>query len=290
MPINGIIYASNFLIMLKTRVIIGPTASGKSDLSIQYALKESAEIISADAFQVYKDFNIGTGKLIGADQQGIRHHLIGIRNPEDLYSVQAFLNDVLAVMKPNPDQSFIICGGSAMYLKALLYGYQPLKRLPVEDRPSGTAKELWDELHSIDPLLAQKTPFQNKVRVQRYLELFQIYNKPPSELFVSAPFDSTKYQVIGISIEKEVLKERINRRIDKMILKGLVDEVEYLMKKYHKDSPAFQAIGYKEVIQYLQEDYDKDTMIQTIKNNTMQYAKRQMTWFRTFKHVEWISI
>ena len=277
-----------FIMMQKIRVIIGPTASGKSDLSIEQALQDSADIISADAFQVYQEFNIGTGKLPIDERHGIAHHLIDHIHPETAYSVQQFLDDVAQIQSTHAPP-FIICGGSAMYLKALLYGYTPLKRLPANERPTGTPKALWKRLHQIDPILANKTPYQNKARVQRYLELYMIYETPPSELFQSQSFDQSKYQVIGLSIEKEVLKERINQRVNTMIKKGLVDEVNYLMKKYDINSPAFHAIGYKEIIQYFQNKLDKDTMIDTIKKHTFQYAKRQMTWFRTFDHVQWIS-
>ncbi len=274
--------------MQKTRVIIGPTASGKSDFSIDMALKDSSEIISADAYQIYKEFNIGTGKLPASEMQGIQHHLIDTLHPETPYSVQMFLDDVHEILSQK-NASFIICGGSAMYIKALLYGYQPLKRLPVDERPTGDPKTLWEELNQVDPALAEKTPFQNASRVQRYLELYKIYDVPPSTLFTSEPFDPSKYQVIGLSIEKETLKDRIHYRVNDMINKGLVDEVNYLMKKYDIKSPAFQAIGYKEVIHYFQKKFDKETMIQTIKKNTYQYAKRQMTWFRAFDHVQWIT-
>ena len=272
----------------KSKVIIGPTASGKSELSIKIAITEKAEIISADAFQVYKEFTIGTGKLTLVEQHGVPHHLVDFLHPESEYTVQLFLNHVNTLIEQHPQKTFIICGGSAMYIKALLYGYTPLKRLPVKDRPEGSPKELWDLLEKIDPELAKQTPFQNKLRVQRYLELYAIYKTPPTKLFKSKPMDTSKYDVIGIFIEKKVLKERINQRVDTMIKRGLVDEVDYLMKKYDINSPAFQAIGYKEVVQYFQKKHDKDTMIQTIKKNTHQYAKRQMTWFRTFEHVKWI--
>ena len=273
----------------KTIVIIGPTASGKSEYSINYALKNASEIISADAFQVYKGLNIGTGTLTHDEMNGIHHHLINHISPNDTYTVQRFLDDVASIVSSKASPHYIICGGSAMYLKALLYGYQPLKRLPVDERPLGEPLALWEQLQAIDPPLAKKTPYQNKLRVQRYLELHRIYGVPPSSLFSSQQFDSTKYQVIGLSIEKETLKERINHRIDGMIQQGLVDEVKYLMKKYDINQPAFQAIGYKEVIEYLKNQLDKDTMIQTIKRHTFQYAKRQLTWFRSFDNVQWIS-
>lgn len=272
----------------KTHVIIGPTASGKSAMSIEMAKKYSAEIISADAFQVYRGFNIGTGKLMPTEMKGIRHHLIDICDPSHAFSVQLFLEKVSEIFN-STSTPLIICGGSAMYIKALLYGYRPLRRLPIDKRPQGDAKDLWHQLKDIDPTLADKTPYQNKARVQRYLELYDIYHVSPSSLFSSTPLNATKYKVIGIMIEKEPLKNRINDRVDQMIHQGLVDEVNYLMKNYDITSPAFQAIGYKEVIQYFKKEYDKETMIQKIKQHTYQYAKRQLTWFRTFDNVQWIS-
>ncbi|MEK9726820.1 MAG: tRNA (adenosine(37)-N6)-dimethylallyltransferase MiaA [Candidatus Margulisiibacteriota bacterium] len=274
--------------MKKNIVIIGPTASGKSDLSLQLAKQHQCSVISADAFQIYKEFTIGTGKLNLDDQNGVTHFLIDELHPETPYSVQDFLIKVNSLYTERPSERFIICGGSAMYIKSLLYGYQPLKRLPSTQRPEGTPQHLWDQLHAIDPDLAQKTPYQNKQRVQRYLELYQIYGKPPSSLFKSSPMDSDNYQVMGILIENTILKDRINQRVDCMINKGLVDEVDYLMKKYDSNSQGFQAIGYKEPIAYLQGKISKDTMIQLIKKNSFQYAKRQMTWFRTFDNVHWI--
>jgi tRNA dimethylallyltransferase len=272
----------------KNVVVIGPTASGKSSFSIKKAKKLGIDIISADAFQVYNEFNIGTATLTELEMQGVTHHLINHINATQPYSVQCFLNDVSRVIKSSP-QPFIVCGGSAMYIKALLYGYRPLKRLPLNQRPEGSPMDLWTTLNNIDPDLAQKTPYQNKTRVQRYLELFMIYRVAPSTLFSSSTMDQVNYQVIGLSIEKEVLRRRINERVERMISQGLVDEVKYLMKKYDIECPAFQAIGYKEVTDYLNQRIDKQTMGDTIKYRTFQYAKRQMTWFRKFDNVQWIS-
>ena len=220
--------------------------------------------------------------------QGVKHHLIDHVSPNDAYTVQNFIHDATELLDSNL-APYVICGGSAMYIRALLYGYKPLKRLPEDERPEGTIDELWAKLNEIDSYLAEKTPKQNKVRVQRYLELHQIYNCAPSDLFRSTPFDSKKYQVIGISIEKEVLKSRINDRVDAMIKDGLVDEVKYLMEKYDITSQGFKAIGYKETIDYIQGKLEIDKMIELIKINSLQYAKRQMTWFRKFDHVEWIE-
>ena len=274
--------------MSKTIVIIGPTASGKSNLSITKALELNAEIISADAVQVYKEFNIGSGKLSFAEMQGIQHHLIDHICPNQAYTVQDFIQDASKLIE-QPESQFIICGGSAMYIRSLLYGYKPLKRLDENERPEGTMDELWGTLHEIDPVLAANTPKQNKRRVQRYLELYQIYRCAPSTLFKAEPFDPKKYQVIGISIEKQLLKQRINDRVDQMISNGLVDEVKYLMEKYDINSQAFNAIGYKETVLHIQGKLEINTMIDLIKKNSLQYAKRQMTWFRKFDHVEWIE-
>ena len=134
-----------------------------------------------------------------------------------------------------------------------------------------------------------KKPKQNKRRVQRYLELYEIYKEPPSTLFKQHPLDTEKFKVTGIMIEINDLTDKINARVDQMIINGLIDEVESLMKKYDLSSPPFQAIGYKEVVNYLQGGSSKDFMINAIKSNTRNYAKRQMTWFRTFDNVKWIS-
>ena len=277
--------------MTQTHIIIGPTASGKSNYSLELAQKESAHIISADAFQIYTDFNIGTGTLTDKEMEGIPHYLINSKSPNEPYSVQEFLDKTQSIIQKlsHLNIPIIICGGSAMYLKALLYGYRPLKRLPIHERPTGDPKTLWESLHAIDPDLANKTPYQNTQRVQRYLELHMIYNVAPSTLFVSKPFDPTLYKVTGIQIETELLKKNIHHRIDTMLHNGWVDEVQQLMKKYDTTSPAFSAIGYKEIIQWIEGKINKSTMITTIKQKTCQYAKRQMTWFRTFEHVNWIS-
>ena len=168
-------------------------------------------------FQIYQEFNIGTGKLMPDEMEGIKHFLIDQLHPETPYSVQDFIDQVNTITENDGHQNHIICGGSAMYLKALLYGYKPLKRLPIDQRPQGSDIELWEKLNAIDPLLAEKTPYQNKQRIQRYLELYEIYNAPPSTLFKSKKLDTEKYQVIGILIETSVLKERINKRVDQMI-------------------------------------------------------------------------
>lgn len=271
----------------KTTVIIGPTASGKSKRSIAMAQAMGAAVISADAFQIYRDFNIGTGTLSTQDMAGVPHYLVSERHPEIPYCVDEFIKNVANIMRDHPDQPVIICGGSAMYLKALLYSYRPLKRCPAHQRPQGTPNELWHQLHAIDPVLAQKTHPNNKRRVQRYLELAILYDRPPSELFESTPINPHQYDIIGISVERSTLKTMINHRIDGMIQDGLVDEVRELMKRYSIDSPAFHAIGYRDVVAYLNQTITKDKMIDSIKTTTYRYAKRQMTWFRTFDHVHW---
>jgi tRNA dimethylallyltransferase len=275
----------------QTIVVIGPTASGKSHYSIDLAKKNNGEIISADAFQVYIDFNIGTGKIPPEEMNGSPHHLIGTQHPSEPYSVQEFIDNVAKLTTEiiNRQAVPIICGGSAMYLNALINGYQPLQRLPIDKRPEGSEDELWQQLQNIDPELAQKTPKQNKARVQRYLELYRIYGQKPSLLFKQAPSNAKNYNIYGISIEKDTLKDKINKRVDHMISIGLIDEVHTLMKKYNHNSPAFKAIGYKEVVQFIHKEISKETMTEKIKQNTQKYAKRQMTWFKRFDNVQWTN-
>ncbi len=265
-------------------VVIGPTGSGKSLKSIELAQQYSAEIISVDAFQVYKEFSIGTAKMNSHDQQNIPHHLLDYVAPTESYSVQRFLEDANDAINDiqSRGKSVIICGGTAMYLKALLYGYKPLKRLPESQRPTGTQHELWAALNTIDPLLAKKTPEQNIRRVQRYLELYDIYKVPPSSLFESKPLDQSMFKVLAINIDKSTLRMKIKNRVDQMMEHGWIKEVTQLMNTYSVDVPAFKAIGYVDVAHYINGQVSYSAMCDIIYKKTMNYAKRQMTWFKTF--------
>ncbi len=253
------------------------------------AKKISGSVISADAFQVYTDFSIGTGALTPAEMDGVPHYLIHSQCPTIPYSVHTFLENVRNILHDNPQVPFIICGGSALYIRSLLYGYTPLKRLPVSERPVGDPASLWHRLNTIDPLLAAKTPYQNVGRVQRYLELHTIYNCPPSQLFTATPQDTDRFHVIGRFLSSATLKQRINDRVNAMIANGFIDEVRYLMEKYSLMSPAFSAIGYRDIIHYLQGSLSRETAIDAIKRRSYAYAKRQMTWFKAFDNVEWHS-
>ena len=142
--------------MKQISVIIGPTASGKSAFSLDLAKQTNCDIISADAYQIYKGFNIGTGTLSHEEMGSIKHYLINEKSPNEDYSVQEFIQSAERIMAKN--NNIIICGGSAMYLKALLYGYTPLKRLPPDERPDGEPKDLWNQLNAIDPELAYENP------------------------------------------------------------------------------------------------------------------------------------
>lgn len=272
-------------------VIIGQTASGKSNHAVTLANKHHSEIISADAFQIYKGFNIGTATPTITDMGGITHHLINELSPTEPYSIQQFLDRTKTAISNIQAQgkSVIICGGSALYIRALLYGYQPLKRLPKHERPTGSPMDLWNRLYTIDPDLAKKTPHQNKVRVQRYLELAIIYNKPPSTLFKQHDMDTKKYQVIGQMIDQSILRKRIRNRTEQMVMNGLIDEVSDLMKQYPIDCPAFTAIGYNDIAQCMTRGDATNTMIDIITKKTIHYAKRQRTWFNAFNHVQWMD-
>lgn len=277
-------------------VLLGPTASGKTDLSLKKAEELKAEIISADAFQVYKGLDIGTAKL--TDTKNIPHHLIDIKNPDESYNVTEFIENTKRLLKNTPKTNFIITGGTAMYLHALLYDYQ----FPKETKESTVVKEtlekrlqtegpnaLWNELNQKDPEIASKTPKENTRRVIRALTILEDSKKSTlKESRAHSKTASKEYEVIGINRPREELIQRINQRVDLMFKEGLVDEVETLLKKYPKDSPGFQAIGYKEVIAHLEGEMTLDKTIEIIKIKTRQFAKRQMTWFRRFESTTWI--
>lgn len=283
-------------------LVIGPTAVGKSDFSIDLALKTGAQIISADAYQVYQGMDIGTAKVSKAEQQQVRHHLIDTITPDVPYSVADFITQSNTLISALSEQNIpvIICGGTAFYSHSFLYGFEfnetkidektDIKtRLEQRFETDGIAP-LLTELEAIDPKIHTYMDVQNPRRVIRGLEIFHTTGQKPSTQRTLGQRRSD-VRVIGLYCEREELIVRINQRVDKMIDAGLVEEVEDLLKQgYAPACLAFEAIGYKQVIAYLAGHYDFDTMVEWIKIRTRQFAKRQMTWFRRFEDVEWIDV
>ena len=285
----------------KVVVICGPTASGKTALSIQLAQKINGEIISSDSMQIYKDMNIGTAKPTIEEMQGIKHYLIDFVEPNQRYSVAEFKKDAENAIEEilAKGKTPIVVGGTGLYVDSLIYGieYQDIKideeyRKELEKRAQKEGLEaLYAEAKKIDPEAVKKISSNDQKRILRILEIYKATGKNKTEQEQESRKRGVKYdyKVFAIDMNREVLYDRINKRVDIMIENGLIEEVEKLLKKYKEFPTAMQGLGYKEVVEYLQADITKEEMIEKIKRETRRYAKRQMTWFRKNKQTIWIK-
>ena len=285
----------------KVIVICGPTASGKTALSIELAKKINGEIISSDSMQIYKDMDIGTAKPSKEEMQGIPHHLIGFVNPNQRYSVAEYKKDAEAAIEKilAKGKTPIVVGGTGLYVDSLIYGieYQDIQldekyRNELEQRAINEGLEkLYEEAQKIDPQAMEKISQNDKKRIIRVLEIYKATGKNKTEQEIESRKKGVKYdyKVFVINWDRETLYERINKRVDIMIEQGLIQEVEELLKKYDEFPTAMQGLGYKEVVEYLQGITSKEEMIEKIKKETRRYAKRQITWFKKNKQTIWIE-
>jgi len=280
-------------------IVIGPTAIGKSDFAIAKALETSAEIISADAFQVYKGMDIGTAKVSSEIRSEIPHHLIDIKCPDEDYSVADFmrLSEKIIASLRQQHKPIIICGGTGFYINAFMRGFE----FPDVKQNSQIRKELqekalvhgnvslWDQLQQIDPVSAAALEPNDQKRIIRALEIYYQTNVVPSSLKKRAANIRPDIHIIGLNAPREIIYDKINIRVDQMYQNGLIEEVEKLLKKYEENLNAFEAIGYKETIQYLKGRISKQEMIELVKRKTRNFAKRQLTWYRRFENVQWLE-
>jgi tRNA dimethylallyltransferase len=281
-------------------VIFGSTAVGKTQLSIELAQKINGEIISADSMQVYRGLDIGTAKPTLEERQGIPHHLIDIKNPDEEWTVSDFIRESkkAEVISKKNGKTPIIVGGTGLYLWSLLEGFAfPITpadkdvRARLENEP---VSALYSRLSAIDPKAAAKIHANDKKRIIRALEVYEVTGKPISQLQESrqpkAESRKQEYTLIGLDLPREELYARINQRVDSMIAKGLVEEVKGLLAKgYTKDLRSMQALGYKEAIEHLEGRWTLGQMTEELKKRTRNFARRQMTWFRRFHDVKWFS-
>ncbi|MFL2100723.1 tRNA (adenosine(37)-N6)-dimethylallyltransferase MiaA [Desemzia sp. FAM 23991] len=288
----------------KILVIVGPTAVGKTSLSIEIAKKMNGEIISGDSMQIYKGLDIGTAKVTSEEMEGIPHYLIDEIEPWGNYTVTVFQKRAKELIKQITAKGKIpiIVGGTGLYIESLLYdvsyGGEGQTDPVFRNEKEAIAEEkgnlfLWEELKKIDPEAAQKIHHNNRRRVIRALEVFHVTGEPFSSYQNERQQKESIYdaEIIGLDTARSVLYDRINLRVDQMLAAGLEKEAYQLVEQGLEDTQAAKGIGYKEWFSYFKGEETKSEVIEQIKQNSRRYAKRQLTWFRNrMDNVSWWNL
>ena len=286
--------------MKKVLIIVGPTASGKTSISVELAKHFNGEIISGDSIQQYKGLDIGSGKVTEVEKQGITHYLIDTKDskePSDVASFQSEAREAIDTIDAKGKLP-IVCGGTGLYIKALLYDYTFSENKPLDDTlqtklDSLSNQELYDWLMRLDAASASKIHVNNRVRLQRALTICLTNDLSKSEQ-ENAQLHQPIYDayIICLAWPRELLRQRISIRVDKMVNDGLVEEIEnLLLSGVTFSDPCMKGIGYKEFKEYANGNSDLDTVINAIKTHSGQFAKRQETFFKhQFNNVHWIDM
>ena len=265
-------------------VIIGPTGVGKTKLSLSLAKKYNAEIINADAMQIYKEMNIGTAKVV--DTLGVPHHLLSIKSVKDTYSVCEYQKDGRRVLNKlvSQNKNVIIVGGTGLYIKALLYDYKFN-----EEEANETYDELTNEeiLNEINKITTTDVHVNNRKRLIRTLN--RVKNNKEEEISGNNLLYDNVY-FIGLTTERNILYDRINKRVDEMVEEGLIEEAKDLYDNNINTIPINTAIGYKELYKYFNGEISLEESIDLIKRNSRRYAKRQYTWINNKMNVKWFNV
>jgi tRNA dimethylallyltransferase len=290
-------------------LIIGVTACGKNKLAFELAQLLGAEILSIDSMKVYRRMDIGTSKPSPIYRKLVNYNMIDIIEPSDSFSVGAFLEGATQVINrlKNQNTPIVAAGGTALYIKAMLYGLfdgpgsdQNVRVQLAEQVQTEGLPELHRRLYLVDPIAAERINPNDYKRIIRALEVYTITGKPISSFQQqwdthseggSAPLINPDWTIIGLRREKAQESERINKRVKRMIAEGLVDEVKSLLAEEKPLSKqASCAIGYAEIIEHLAGRLSLDDATELIKKNTRKLAKSQRTWFKTFRNVNWINV
>lgn len=277
--------------------VVGPTAVGKTSLAIRLAKEVGAEIISADSRQFYRELTIGTAKPSAEELSMVKHHFIDSHSIAELYSAGQFGRDAKDLIQARHlrGKALIAVGGSGLYFKALWEGFDEMPEVSSEIRNKliRTFEEqglelLLTELEKKDPHYYQTVDRHNHQRVIRALEVIRSSGKPFSSFRKSVTEDLPYHNLkIGLKMDREVLFDRINRRMDDMIEAGLFEEAAQLVP--YQEHNALQTVGYSEIFGYLADQYDKDEAIRLLKRNSRRYAKRQLTWFNRYEDIHWFT-
>lgn len=284
--------------MEKVLVIVGPTAVGKTALSVELAKKFHGEIISGDSLQVYKKLDIGTAKIKTSEMEGIPHHLIDVIEPNETYSVADFQKAGRKLITEITERGRLpmIVGGTGLYIQSLLYDFQlgakeesvtAVRKKYEELAETLSKKELWEYLKTKDPLAAEKIHWNNQRKVIRALEVFEVtgysITTPQEE-----PARLYDYCMIGLNTERALLYQRINQRVDSMLEEGLLEEARFVYEL--GEVQASQGIGYKEFYPYFKGEESLENVVEQLKMNSRRYAKRQLTWFRNRLDAHWFDL
>jgi tRNA dimethylallyltransferase len=283
-------------------VVAGPTAVGKTDIAIQLALRFNGQIVSCDSMQLYKHMDIGSAKPTATQLAMVPHHLIGVVDPKEAFSVVQYQQMAKAAIKEifNQDQLPVIAGGTGLYLNALLFdmdfGADPGTaegRAYLFDIAESQGNEaLHEMLQRLDPVGAERIHPNNVKRVVRAIEAVQHSGVGLSD-FSSVQKRTTDYDavLIGLTRDRNELYHRIEARVDQLMAQGLLEEVKSLQNMgFTSKDIAMKGIGYKELLDHLDGAYDLPTAIDLIKRNTRHYAKRQLTWFKRYSDMEWFNL
>lgn len=282
----------------KVMVIIGPTAVGKTKLSIEMAKKWNGEIISGDSMQIYQHLDIGTAKVTPEEMNGVTHHLIDCRHFSEGYSVSDFQHEVRKLIDEITKRGHlpIICGGTGLYIRASLYDYRfddSGHDVNFQKKYASLSNEkLHTLLASFDSKSASEIHPNNRHRVLRAIEIYETTGKTKSEQ-IEADMSEPLYDVytVGLELPRPKLYERINQRVDIMFEKGLLEEFKHILALgATKEMQSMKAIGYKELFDYVEGKYSLDEAKDKICLNSRRYAKRQMTWFKHQMPVHWFEV
>ncbi|WP_310828918.1 tRNA (adenosine(37)-N6)-dimethylallyltransferase MiaA [Paenibacillus pedocola] len=285
----------------KVLVLLGPTAVGKTRLSLELAAAYNAEIISGDSMQVYRGMDIGTAKITTAEMKGIPHHLIDIHDPEDAYSAAEFQEQgkrLIEEISARGKLPFIV-GGTGLYIESLCYGFRFSEAVADEAFRSEQdafaeehgAEALHARLAAVDPASAARLHPNDRRRIIRALEIHH-----QTKVTLSAAQADQKKEspyelcLIGLTMDRKILYKRIEDRIDQMLEQGLIQEVQGLLDKgYNRSLVAMQGLGYKEIAAYLAGELTQEEAVTLLKRDTRRFAKRQLSWFRHMKEIQWIE-
>jgi tRNA dimethylallyltransferase len=287
----------------KLVVIVGPTAVGKTKTSIELAKAINGEIISGDSMQVYRGLDIGTAKITDGEKEGIPHYMIDIKDPSEPFSVAEFQDKAKELISIINDKGKIpiIVGGTGLYIRSVTHHYEfsaANKNSEIRDKLQKKAdvegpESLHLELMSIDPLRAAEIHPNNVHRVIRALEIYYETGSIPSKEqknMQGKEESSYNLALVGLTMKREKLYQRINERVDLMVKSGVIEEAKWLLKQDISNSLAAKAIGYKELFPYLTGESTLEESVELLKRNSRRYAKRQFTWFNNQMDVKWFSM